>query len=301
MPPSQENPIAPRPGSPSACPVCTTRGSAGERAAARHRARDGSGRRGRAIPQRSRSGRVHRTSGGRGTLRHPALRPRSGARRRPGHRPHPAHRGHRREQPRRGPPDDRRGPRPGRCPELRLGPQPRRRLSQRRPGPGGGPVPRIGPPHDPPARPRVLRAPPRGAQRLLHRPGDPLARRAGLPRRQGRLPGRPVHGGIPHLARAERRSDPAADTRGRPPRPGRPGLPRRTGPGGRGRTGVPQARPGRLGLRSLPERPGGGRGGVPGADRRGGRFGGHFEQIVFGILDRNPDSAVRAAFTRTFA
>ncbi|MGW4036233.1 TIGR02452 family protein [Streptomyces sp. NPDC004778] len=32
----------------------------------------------------------------------------------------------------------------------------------------------------------------------------------------------------------------------------------------------------------------------------GGRFGGHFEQIVFGILDRNPDSAVRAAFTRTF-
>ncbi|MEE1796430.1 TIGR02452 family protein [Streptomyces sp. BE308] len=33
----------------------------------------------------------------------------------------------------------------------------------------------------------------------------------------------------------------------------------------------------------------------------GGRFAGHFEQIVFGILDRDPDSAVRAAFTRTFA
>ncbi|CAM5227660.1 TIGR02452 family protein [Streptomyces griseus] len=33
----------------------------------------------------------------------------------------------------------------------------------------------------------------------------------------------------------------------------------------------------------------------------GGRFGGHFEQIVFGILDRDPDSAVRAAFARTFS
>ncbi|MFG3409981.1 TIGR02452 family protein [Streptomyces sp. NPDC048142] len=33
----------------------------------------------------------------------------------------------------------------------------------------------------------------------------------------------------------------------------------------------------------------------------GGRFGGHFEQIVFGILDRDPDSTVRAAFARTFA
>ncbi|MEV2262881.1 TIGR02452 family protein [Streptomyces anulatus] len=32
----------------------------------------------------------------------------------------------------------------------------------------------------------------------------------------------------------------------------------------------------------------------------GGRFGGHFEQVVFGILDRNPDSDVRAAFARTF-
>ncbi|MGW4221637.1 TIGR02452 family protein [Streptomyces bacillaris] len=31
-----------------------------------------------------------------------------------------------------------------------------------------------------------------------------------------------------------------------------------------------------------------------------GRFGAHFEQIVFGILDRTPDSPVRAAFTRTF-
>ncbi|MEU4264402.1 TIGR02452 family protein [Streptomyces sp. NPDC025273] len=33
----------------------------------------------------------------------------------------------------------------------------------------------------------------------------------------------------------------------------------------------------------------------------GGRFAGHFEQIVFGILDRSPDSAVRAAFTRVLA
>ncbi|MFD3652759.1 TIGR02452 family protein [Streptomyces sp. NPDC058620] len=33
----------------------------------------------------------------------------------------------------------------------------------------------------------------------------------------------------------------------------------------------------------------------------GGRFSGHFEQIVFGILDRAPDSATRAAFARTFA
>ncbi|MER6236761.1 TIGR02452 family protein [Streptomyces clavifer] len=33
----------------------------------------------------------------------------------------------------------------------------------------------------------------------------------------------------------------------------------------------------------------------------GGRFAGHFEQIVFGILDRDPDSAVRAAFTRILA
>ncbi|MET9920312.1 TIGR02452 family protein [Streptomyces sp. NPDC059605] len=32
----------------------------------------------------------------------------------------------------------------------------------------------------------------------------------------------------------------------------------------------------------------------------GGRFAGHFEQIVFGILDRNPGSATRAAFDRTF-
>ncbi|MFB6813875.1 TIGR02452 family protein [Streptomyces sp. NPDC056347] len=32
----------------------------------------------------------------------------------------------------------------------------------------------------------------------------------------------------------------------------------------------------------------------------GGRFAGHFEQIVFGILDRSPDSAVRAAFDHTF-
>ncbi|MFH8435538.1 TIGR02452 family protein [Streptomyces sp. NPDC018007] len=33
----------------------------------------------------------------------------------------------------------------------------------------------------------------------------------------------------------------------------------------------------------------------------GGRFAGHFEQIVFAILDRNPDSPVRAAFSRIFA
>ncbi|MFG3138563.1 TIGR02452 family protein [Streptomyces sp. NPDC048211] len=33
----------------------------------------------------------------------------------------------------------------------------------------------------------------------------------------------------------------------------------------------------------------------------GGRFAGHFEQIVFGILDRNEDSPIRAAFARTFA
>ncbi|MFI8004816.1 TIGR02452 family protein [Streptomyces sp. NPDC086010] len=33
----------------------------------------------------------------------------------------------------------------------------------------------------------------------------------------------------------------------------------------------------------------------------GGRFAGHFEQIVFGIPDRDPDSATRAAFTRAFA
>ncbi|MER5986816.1 TIGR02452 family protein [Streptomyces sp. NPDC001787] len=35
--------------------------------------------------------------------------------------------------------------------------------------------------------------------------------------------------------------------------------------------------------------------------RDGGRFGGHFEQIVFGILERGPESAVRTAFARTFA
>ncbi|MGW4309305.1 TIGR02452 family protein [Streptomyces californicus] len=34
---------------------------------------------------------------------------------------------------------------------------------------------------------------------------------------------------------------------------------------------------------------------------QGGRFGGHFEQIVFGILDRDPASPVRAAFDRFFA
>ncbi|MFI1186027.1 TIGR02452 family protein [Streptomyces californicus] len=33
----------------------------------------------------------------------------------------------------------------------------------------------------------------------------------------------------------------------------------------------------------------------------GGRFGGHFEQIVFGILERDPASPVRAAFDRFFA
>ncbi|MFJ2092826.1 TIGR02452 family protein [Streptomyces sp. NPDC087901] len=32
----------------------------------------------------------------------------------------------------------------------------------------------------------------------------------------------------------------------------------------------------------------------------GGRFAGHFEQIVFGILDRNEDSPTRAAFDRVF-
>ncbi|MFI6950133.1 TIGR02452 family protein [Streptomyces sp. NPDC050422] len=33
----------------------------------------------------------------------------------------------------------------------------------------------------------------------------------------------------------------------------------------------------------------------------GGRFAGHFEQIVFGILDRNDDSPTRSAFERAFA
>ncbi|MEU5717042.1 TIGR02452 family protein [Streptomyces sp. NPDC020403] len=33
----------------------------------------------------------------------------------------------------------------------------------------------------------------------------------------------------------------------------------------------------------------------------GGRFAGHFEQIVFGVLDRSPGSATRAAFARVFA
>ncbi|WP_069170035.1 TIGR02452 family protein [Streptomyces griseus] len=33
----------------------------------------------------------------------------------------------------------------------------------------------------------------------------------------------------------------------------------------------------------------------------GGRFAGHFEQVVFGVLDRTPDSAVRTAFARVFA
>ncbi|MER6501438.1 TIGR02452 family protein [Streptomyces sp. NPDC001455] len=32
----------------------------------------------------------------------------------------------------------------------------------------------------------------------------------------------------------------------------------------------------------------------------GGRFAGHFEQIVFGILDRAPDSVTRSAFARVF-
>ncbi|GAA3485220.1 TIGR02452 family protein [Streptomyces yanii] len=32
----------------------------------------------------------------------------------------------------------------------------------------------------------------------------------------------------------------------------------------------------------------------------GGRFAGHFEQIVFGILDRGPESATRTAFARAF-
>ncbi|MFH8473873.1 TIGR02452 family protein [Streptomyces sp. NPDC018000] len=32
-----------------------------------------------------------------------------------------------------------------------------------------------------------------------------------------------------------------------------------------------------------------------------GRFAGHFEQIVFGILDRSPESATRSAFARTFS
>ncbi len=33
----------------------------------------------------------------------------------------------------------------------------------------------------------------------------------------------------------------------------------------------------------------------------GGRFAGAFDRVVFGILDRTRDSAVRAAFERTFA
>jgi uncharacterized protein (TIGR02452 family) len=33
----------------------------------------------------------------------------------------------------------------------------------------------------------------------------------------------------------------------------------------------------------------------------GGRSGGTFAHIVFGVLDRTPDSAVREVFTRTFA
>ncbi|MEU0833530.1 TIGR02452 family protein [Streptomyces sp. NPDC005969] len=32
----------------------------------------------------------------------------------------------------------------------------------------------------------------------------------------------------------------------------------------------------------------------------GGRFAGHFEQIVFGVLDRGPESATRTEFARTF-
>lgn len=32
----------------------------------------------------------------------------------------------------------------------------------------------------------------------------------------------------------------------------------------------------------------------------GGRFAGHFEQIVFGILDRGPGSATRSAFDQVF-
>ncbi|MET9971083.1 TIGR02452 family protein, partial [Streptomyces sp. NPDC006356] len=32
----------------------------------------------------------------------------------------------------------------------------------------------------------------------------------------------------------------------------------------------------------------------------GGRFAGAFEHVVFGILDRTPESPVRAAFTRAF-
>ena len=65
----------------------------------------------------------------------------------------------------------------------------------------------------PAAGPRLLRPPPGRTQRLLHRSGDPLTRRAGVPRRPRTAAGHAVHRRLPHLAGAQRRSDRAA---GRP-------------------------------------------------------------------------------------
>ncbi|MEK8146007.1 TIGR02452 family protein [Streptomyces sp. M10(2022)] len=147
--------------------------------------------------------------------------------------------------------------------------------------------------------PRVLRTSPRRAQRVLHRPGHPLTGVPVFRDDRARLLDTPYTAGFltspaPNAGVIRRQTPQWA------PESGRARRPRRAGARGRGRPRLPQAGARRMGLRVFQNDPVQ----VAGVFRTlltdGGRFAGHFEQVVFGILDRRPGSAVRTAFTRVF-
>lgn len=167
-------------------------------------------------------------------------------------------------------------------------------------GAGGGPVPGLRAVRHAAAGARFLRPPPRRAQRVLHRPGHPLTRRSGLPRRPGRLLDTPYTVGfltspapnagvirartpqeahrVPAAlaARAERVLEVAAVC------------------------GYRRLVLGAWGCGVFQNDPAVVAGAFHALLTGEGRFAGHFEQVVLGILGRQEDSPTRVAFDRVF-
>jgi hypothetical protein len=122
----------------------------------------------------------------------------------PSRRARRGHRGRRRDDARGNGPPVGGGSRARGGPPLRLGQEPRRRLPQRQPGPGGVVGTQLGPPCFAPAGLDFLRAAPRGPFPAQLRRVDRLAAMPHLPRGRRRPPGRAEAGHVHHQCGPQR-------------------------------------------------------------------------------------------------
>ncbi len=180
---------------------------------------------------------------------------------------------------------------------------------------GGGAVAGFRAVRGPAARPRVLRPPPRRPQPVLHRPGVILPQALSSVR-AGETPfaGVPVfrddRGALlaaPYTVGFLTSPAPNAGViRSREPDlahriPAALHVPGRAGPGDGRRVRLPAAGARRLGRRRLHDDPAAVAGAFHAHLTGEGRFSGHFDEVVFGVLDRTREASVRGAFRAVFA